>query len=651
VSYFTGGAGLGITGVFQKAAIDSLITGSISGAITGNFDVEDILKGALLAGSSAFVSDFLTTRFNLGTGLGLSNSSPFANDIRLNFTPQAIVDRLGDRIISAGVSNVFNGQPFFSGVDNLGRTFLVTEVLAVAQFGIGELGNGQNGQWEGSLGHILLHGGAGCIAIELLDGNCASGFFAGVSQGVLAGSNLTDAQKIQLAPLLGSIAGFLWADGEAIGVTFGGTIAQSGLENNYLTHAQRQEWEDMLGLLQRCVSEGRNCQPIIDQMNALGRRLQQDSLNNTVAMYEACGNGNVAACRQHLSEAQGFQDWRYDGFFNQTSFFDVTATSVDITGSTPVDRLDWGRNLDNLALEVFQEYLDGRISLSTANARIFNDIVTFDGNMNLLVGGTTVIAGGFTVAVGCTASGILPCVIAGLGGGAAIVGSADETIDGAVTLVFGRAVVNPYEMLGQFAGLNATQSNELRRLIDQGAMIVELAAGGFAILKGGAVLGTIDTAGALSPRVVPLTFETSASSVTISGVRAIDRAQTYENGIRGIYSGLTFSERQFTAIVNGVRINGVADDVTTIGGRLTAVEAKYVSNWPDSISNPSSWAGGQPWGLAEQNRMIAQAQAYSAGFPGGVVYHTNSVELATHYTTVFQNAGIDNVQFIITAIQ
>jgi filamentous hemagglutinin family protein len=286
VSYFTGGAGLGIQGVFQKAAIDSLITGSIGGAITGNFDFEDILKGALLAGSSAFVSDFLTTRFNLGTGLGLSNSSPFANDIRLNFTPQAIVDRLGDRIISAGVSNVFNGQPFFSGLDNLGRTFLVTEVLAVAQFGIGELGNGQNGQWEGSLGHILLHGGAGCIAIELLDGNCASGFFAGVSQGVLAGSNLTDEQKIQLAPLIGSLAGFFWADGRAIGVTFGGTIAQSGLTNNYLTHAQ---WDRMNGELAACATTP-GCDPkrILERYKSLS--LAQD------AQFTACIARNDVVC-------------------------------------------------------------------------------------------------------------------------------------------------------------------------------------------------------------------------------------------------------------------------------------------------------------------------------------------------------------------
>jgi filamentous hemagglutinin family protein len=284
VSYFTGGVGLG---VFQKAALDSLITGSIGGAITGNFDVEDILKGALLAGSSAFVSDFLTTKFNLNQVVGLGPANPIVGDFRSNFTPQAIVDRLGDRVISAGVSNVFNGQPFFAGVDNLGRTFLVTQVLAVAQFGIGELGNGQDGQWEGSLPHLLLHGSIGCVAIEVLNGNCASGFFAGVSQGVLAGSSLSDRQKAELVTLVGSAAGFLWADGEAIGVTFGGTIAQSGFDNNYLTHLQVNQLEVELT---QCY-QGTGLVACRDQVYAKFRALSQTNRDamtacTTVACWE-----------------------------------------------------------------------------------------------------------------------------------------------------------------------------------------------------------------------------------------------------------------------------------------------------------------------------------------------------------------------------
>jgi filamentous hemagglutinin len=46
--------------------------------------------------------------------------------------------------------------------------------------------------------------------------------------------------------------------------------------------------------------------------------------------------------------------------------------------------------------------------------------------------------------------------------------------------------------------------------------------------------------------------------------------------------------------------------------------------------------------------MIDQASKYSAGFEGGVIYHTNSTELVAHYTEVFNNAGITNFRFVIT---
>lgn len=45
--------------------------------------------------------------------------------------------------------------------------------------------------------------------------------------------------------------------------------------------------------------------------------------------------------------------------------------------------------------------------------------------------------------------------------------------------------------------------------------------------------------------------------------------------------------------------------------------------------------------------MINQAKKYSAGLEGAVVYHTNSVEFASHYTKVFQDAGIADFKFVI----
>lgn len=52
--------------------------------------------------------------------------------------------------------------------------------------------------------------------------------------------------------------------------------------------------------------------------------------------------------------------------------------------------------------------------------------------------------------------------------------------------------------------------------------------------------------------------------------------------------------------------------------------------------------------VEEQAAVLAQAQKYSAGFDGGVVYHTNSPNFAAHYTRVFSEAGIANFKFQIT---
>ena len=143
------------------------------------------------------------------------------------------------------------------------------------------------------------------------------------------------------------------------------------------------------------------------------------------------------------------------------------------------------------------------------------------------------------------------------------------------------------------------------------------------------------------------TFATT-DPVVIKGTRAIDLGQSYEAGVRGLYGDILFRQREYTAIVDGERVNGVTDGVTTVAGRKTAVEAKFVDSWAKSPSNPNSTIGGKSWAVAEQRRIVGQASRYSAGFEGGAIYHTNSLELAGHYSQVFKDAGITNFRFVIT---
>ena len=82
------------------------------------------------------------------------------------------------------------------------------------------------------------------------------------------------------------------------------------------------------------------------------------------------------------------------------------------------------------------------------------------------------------------------------------------------------------------------------------------------------------------------------------------RVVSYENNVRNLYSNATFSQRRFSTYVDGKLVHRVADDVTVIGGRRTAIESKYVESWSNSLRNPESANGSRPWAIAEQNKMI-----------------------------------------------
>jgi hypothetical protein len=140
----------------------------------------------------------------------------------------------------------------------------------------------------------------------------------------------------------------------------------------------------------------------------------------------------------------------------------------------------------------------------------------------------------------------------------------------------------------------------------------------------------------------------TTDAVSVTGARSIDKAQSYETGVREIYGGASLSDRSFTVIVDGRRVNGIADDVTVINGRTTAVDAKFTDDWATSIRNPNSPNGNQPWAVAEQQKMVDQARNYSEAFDGGAIYHTNNQALAQHYTKVFNDAGISNFEFVVT---
>ncbi|WP_135487785.1 hypothetical protein [Escherichia sp. E3659] len=115
--------------------------------------------------------------------------------------------------------------------------------------------------------------------------------------------------------------------------------------------------------------------------------------------------------------------------------------------------------------------------------------------------------------------------------------------------------------------------------------------------------------------------------------------------IQNMYGGkLPQSAREYNVVINGNKVRGIADHFVIINGKKTAIEAKYVDDWSKSLRNPESSIGRAPFAIKEQQTMLAQAQKYSVAFDN-VIYHTNSSELAAHYSAIFKNAGLNNISF------
>ena len=137
----------------------------------------------------------------------------------------------------------------------------------------------------------------------------------------------------------------------------------------------------------------------------------------------------------------------------------------------------------------------------------------------------------------------------------------------------------------------------------------------------------------------------TTDEVGVGSGRATVQAGPYEASVRAPYPVTELQARTFSAVVNGESTTGVAD---AAADENTAVDAKYVKNWSKSIRNPDSPIGGKSWAIDEQSRMVAQAEKYEQAYDNGVIYHTNSRELAIHYYRVFRDAGLTKFRFVIT---
>ncbi len=271
----------------------SSTVGLANGAVSGDIDLGEILQSAALAAGTQFLTASINLRAAGDTAgadalaeaaeassnaanvfgnqtinlLGGSwdpslTTSLFGNN---NLTVASALESAFDATLASGINSAVTGSDFRQGLTTQFVRSVVSMGLADAQNEIGDLfANGANGG-EGSLGHVILHGIAGCTAAELSGADCASGAAGGIAGAVFSGlqeaperadfgsdtafqaafsewqsDTLTQGQYVSAA------AAYIFSGGDADNVSFANSVSNSAIRNNYLTHAQFEALEDQM---------------------------------------------------------------------------------------------------------------------------------------------------------------------------------------------------------------------------------------------------------------------------------------------------------------------------------------------------------------------------------------------------------------------
>ncbi|MEJ8563508.1 filamentous hemagglutinin N-terminal domain-containing protein [Yoonia sp. GPGPB17] len=689
----------------------STTVGIANGTISGEFDMGEILKGAAISAGTQFLTssinlkavdqlddaalaegysnaafgavDELGTRTLFGGTWGEGmQASLFGGN---NLTGAAIMEGAFDATLGAGINSAVTGADFNDAFKTSFVSSVVALGLADTQNEIGDLFSDANGNpingGEGSLGHVLLHGMAGCAAAEAQGADCAAGAAGGISSALLSGYfernpyevdpalSPTDqeaarrAYEADLSELVATAAGFLASSGKAENVSAAAAIGLSATQHNRQMHpdlakligAYAEDFARELGL---CDSNG------------------------------VCSATQVQAARAYLATAA----YRRDDFAVRLevgygaeveagiAFLDGLAaqpdvlaqlgvTHANVVAASEADLHDASVNLEfsnnDLVAALVADMIavdasyDDRILTANASPTAILTLTTLATNPAFF---DTLDVGQTTHLLTELGQNLAPLGSTAIGGGA---GGYIEMVE----LIKRTSAENPQQGQLYMQALLGDQMPEGTTPDDLsyfGAAMMALQSEVFieafindyvggsrtdfeAFVAAQGVSIQRSTGGAYITDTAPQNgaFRTT-DAVSVTGARSIDKAQSYETGVREIYGGASLSDRSFTVIVDGRRVNGIADDVAVINGRTTAVDAKFTDDWATSIRNPNSPNGTQPWAVAEQQKMINQARNYSEAFDGGAIYHTNNPALAQHYTRVFNDAGISNFEFVVT---
>lgn len=246
------------SGAFALNGQETIATFFGFDAVTGNFDLGKILKDVAFAG----VSGAVTAKFNLDKDLQIEKGPSLLGATNGKFTFANIVDGIGDSAVTAGLTTAVYGGKLGDNFKSAFTSTVVNLAQADIQNLIGDRYNGENALvngGEGSIGHVLEHAFAGCITGAALGGDCgASAVSAGLSA-IYAGAAdperalRDERQAIALAELFGGFGAAVASGGDLNATMIGAGVAGSAFENNYLTHAEEEEFSRNLVA---CESQG-----------------------------------------------------------------------------------------------------------------------------------------------------------------------------------------------------------------------------------------------------------------------------------------------------------------------------------------------------------------------------------------------------------
>ncbi|MCF2872993.1 DUF637 domain-containing protein, partial [Octadecabacter sp. G9-8] len=539
------------------------------------------------------------------------------------FTIASFSEGALDAAITSGLSSAVYGTDFGAGFVTDITASTVGLALADVQTGIGDWANQYGG--EGSAGHIALHALAGCVAAEAQSADCAAGAAGAIAQAVYAGSlggqepspaGYDTPEAYQAAyeawsvrtqahvELLGAFAGYALSGGEAANVSVASSIAESGLQNNYLNHTERAKAETLLAELSTLcggsIGPGPNtCDtPRADELRVELTELQFSSVTNTLNLLDACGaDANSQTCQSHLEQAQEYTDWA-SGLTNRSR-----AERFNVSAAATGTDLDWGGNLDTLALDVFAQVQDGTLDQDAAHAEIIDRAISYDGRMNLTVGlGSIVIGvGGCALAGGGTA-----CML--VAGGSAALTESNTIYDGAVTVITGTETDGYIQNAFEVAGYSPEDARQYERWVEMGLAVATFSIETGAIVltsKSGQVLRTIDDA--VPP---PATNRLpDFQQGTVNGQYTAINPGPLDDGLAGTFSGGRYTE---VVLDQDIILNRAGTRDTPLGQFFTqSAPDSVISTRIDSAVLPE-WPGGStsPLDTAFEVRIPAGTKVY-----------------------------------------